>query len=189
MTQAIFGLVGVIVGALVTGGVSFVRDRRRESADLRAALRLVEDDFHLLLMGLRAMAKAGVWHPRILTMELTSWPEHRGILASHLSSDDWLRVSVGASIFAAARSGAERGFAAQEGDDLPALTDEDREVVEKGVNDLDEIVSVMQSLHSPPAGLIGLLRWRRVQRKRERARLAPTESADHPEEGECTSPA
>jgi hypothetical protein len=42
VAEAIFGLVGVIVGAVVTGGVEFVAERRREAALLRKAARLVE---------------------------------------------------------------------------------------------------------------------------------------------------
>jgi len=179
VTQAIFGLIGVIVGALVTGGLSFVRDKREESADLRAALRIVEDDFHLLWMGLKAIAEANAWHPLLRTFELASWPEHRGILARHLDANDWLRVSVGASIFTAARSAAERAFAGHDGDDPPPLSSDDRVLIEKGIADLGEIIEAMQSLHSPKPNLIGLYRWNRERQRRERRRAdqAQTESA------------
>jgi hypothetical protein len=44
MTEAIFGLVGVVVGALVTGGVSFALAWRTERSDILAGLRLLEAD-------------------------------------------------------------------------------------------------------------------------------------------------
>jgi len=37
VSAAIFGLIGVVVGALVTGGVDYVMQRRREKAELRQA--------------------------------------------------------------------------------------------------------------------------------------------------------
>jgi hypothetical protein len=41
VAEAIFGLVGVVVGALVTGGVQLILDWRREQRDLRRTKRLV----------------------------------------------------------------------------------------------------------------------------------------------------
>ena len=79
MTEAIIGLVGVLVGGLVSGGVT---TRRAERARLRAAARLVENELEHVrnlvwagLMNVDILRKietteewAEIWVPR------TSWP-------------------------------------------------------------------------------------------------------------------
>ena len=44
MTAAIFGLIGVTLGALITGGTTYGMRRREERADMRAAARLVHSE-------------------------------------------------------------------------------------------------------------------------------------------------
>jgi hypothetical protein len=41
MTAAIFGLGGVVIGALVTGATNYVLQRRAERREIRAAARLM----------------------------------------------------------------------------------------------------------------------------------------------------
>ena len=41
MTAAIFGLVGVVIGALITGGTNYVLQVRAERREIRAAARLM----------------------------------------------------------------------------------------------------------------------------------------------------
>lgn len=48
MTEAIFGLVGVIVGAAITGGFEVWSDGRRRKSDLRQATRLVAQDVYII---------------------------------------------------------------------------------------------------------------------------------------------
>jgi hypothetical protein len=94
VTQAIFGLVGVVVGGLITGFVQGLQEWRRDRADLRAAARLLLRELQLAIVGLRVarpQMQAGVV-PSILA-NLAVWPEKQGLLARVLSDADWRRVA------------------------------------------------------------------------------------------------
>ena len=44
MTDAVFGLLGVLVGGAITGWTTYALERRRERAAARVAARLVRED-------------------------------------------------------------------------------------------------------------------------------------------------
>jgi hypothetical protein len=54
---AIFGIVGTVVGATVTGGVDYLLERRREQALIRQAKMLVADELHTAWIQLPLMAE------------------------------------------------------------------------------------------------------------------------------------
>jgi hypothetical protein len=101
VTEAIFGLVGVVVGAGISGVVSFVLERRRERQRARASARLLEQElepFVFQLYALRASVRqpdpsAFETHARHLaafTLEL--WTGHRETLAASLGIGEWYSV-------------------------------------------------------------------------------------------------
>lgn len=102
MSEAIFGLVGVVVGALITGGVDYVLDRRRERATLRAALRLIGDEYKDLLgvVDLALMASAWPRSHRYSRLILTAdqWERNRDVLAAQLSPVDWELIAQGRDV-------------------------------------------------------------------------------------------
>jgi hypothetical protein len=96
MTVAIFGLVGVIVGALVTGGADFLLERRREQREIRRARRLVANE----------LATAAVWVEALLInkrlpqtssdevlFSLAEWDSYRQVLAGELNDETWEGLS------------------------------------------------------------------------------------------------
>jgi hypothetical protein len=86
VAEAIFGLVGVVVGALVTGGVEFLAERRRESSLRRKAARLVEAELDQAARALETALDAGrSWNPP----SVPSWAEYAPVLADSLDTDDW----------------------------------------------------------------------------------------------------
>ncbi len=94
MTEAIFGLVGVVVGGLITGFVQGVQEWRRERADLRASARLLLRELQQAILGIRIV------RPRMeagglpaIGVNLTVWPEKQGLLARALSDADWQQVA------------------------------------------------------------------------------------------------
>jgi hypothetical protein len=98
VAEAIFGLVGVIVGAVVTGGVEFVAERRREAALLRKAARLVEaelDEAATIFEG--ALEDGKLWSGSNRP-EVPSWREYAPVLAEGLDTDDWGVVEAAAAI-------------------------------------------------------------------------------------------
>ena len=48
MTEAIFGLVGVIIGALISGVTNFFLEKRKEYLAARVAARLVRDELSII---------------------------------------------------------------------------------------------------------------------------------------------
>lgn len=97
MTTAIIGLVGVVVGSLATGGVTYVLDRRREETDTIAALRLLDFD---LLVGWATINNAldeGKWYtgPDGWDPPLSGWRDHRLAAARAFDGNDWRDVATG----------------------------------------------------------------------------------------------
>ena len=104
LSPAIFGLVGVIIGGLITSGTSYwletrkdKREQEKESriraATLRQAARLVDEEFwlalgeiQLLVAKKRWAADSGLESMRVI------WDEHKTILATELSTSVWRKV-------------------------------------------------------------------------------------------------
>lgn len=105
MGEAIFGLVGVIVGGFITAYSSYLLDRRREQVDrqkeshnratkLKMAARLIDDE---LARG-QAAAKIAFenrhwWNPdeQLLT---GAWQQYREFIAPEVSQAAWHAVSI-----------------------------------------------------------------------------------------------
>ena len=69
VTAAIFGLLGVVVGGLVTGGVDFMLEQRRERAEQKQAQRLVGDEIESIVAGLDYIVERARLPGRGLTEE------------------------------------------------------------------------------------------------------------------------
>ena len=52
MTEAIFGLIGVVVGGLISGGLSLILEWRKERVAARVAARLVREDLLPVSLGM-----------------------------------------------------------------------------------------------------------------------------------------
>jgi hypothetical protein len=94
ITAAIFGLLGVVVGAVINGGISALSQRRTERSELRSAARLVRSE----LVGFRAVALEGGRRtaeelPQLRNAAPVLWQANRAILSRALDSDDWETVS------------------------------------------------------------------------------------------------
>jgi hypothetical protein len=113
MTEAIFGLVGVALGGLITGGATYLVTRRNEKLEARASARLLQGELQLIahrldressaldsiaeLEGERAKPRGNrvtVGSRRWLAeFSMDQWQEHQGRLAHVLDADDWYAVS------------------------------------------------------------------------------------------------
>jgi hypothetical protein len=99
MLAAIFGLLGVLVGALANGIVSGALDRVREGRRAVVAARLVQDDLNYLHAVLSSEVGEGIWNrltPGQSPLTFDSWPEGRDLLAEHLTFEEWAVVTVAA---------------------------------------------------------------------------------------------
>ncbi len=92
LVPAIFGLVGVSLGAVLTGALETARESRREKRRARAAARLVRSDLFLVSRILRnGIARHEI--PAFIDLSLPSWRESRDLLANSLDNDAWAVVS------------------------------------------------------------------------------------------------
>ena len=95
MSAAIFGLIGVVVGAVMNGALSMLAQRRTERADLRSAARLVRTE----LVGFRALAlesarRAADELPQLHGATPVLWHGNRALLSRGLAVKDWEAVAL-----------------------------------------------------------------------------------------------
>ncbi len=91
VTEAIFGLLGVVVGGALTGGIDYLARRREERQTARALARAI----YAHLLDLRSQcaycADRGDWllvdEPFVLP---EVWQEHELVLARLLTWDQWV---------------------------------------------------------------------------------------------------
>lgn len=95
MTAAIFGLIGVVVGALVTAGVDAWREHRREKRALQAAMRVLRNDLQIAQAMLSGTNMSGIWWRRPqFELPVDAYDQHRDLLAAEIEVEkDWLEVS------------------------------------------------------------------------------------------------
>jgi hypothetical protein len=88
VSEAIFGLVGVVVGGLLTGGMTWLMARRAEHASLQTAARLARSELYESMRIIQEWLKLN----HVFTEwweEPTAWQEQRGVLAAHLPANGW----------------------------------------------------------------------------------------------------
>lgn len=92
MTAAVFGLIGVIVGACINGGVAFWARSKALRAERRVSARLVYEELDGLETTLSVSADA-----RILLEDLPlptpEWLAHKTTLAAGLNQTEWVCLS------------------------------------------------------------------------------------------------
>jgi hypothetical protein len=127
VTAAIFGLVGVITGAAVSGWVTLTLERRREDEARRAALHVLDVELLRAKMYVEGVLEAGVWAAGTDT-SIRSWDRYEDVLARRLRRDDFHFVAL--AVTAAER--APMFFAEQiaAGEIAITLSDTDRRALE-----------------------------------------------------------
>lgn len=123
MTAAIFGLVGVVTGALLQGTWAWVMERRRESWAAKRAARLFVPRLTNLSRLLDYVQRNDVmWGTIAAAIEanLDEWPKHSEVFAGTLSYEQWLNIEE------AARAMSQVTWRAGEEGHETLVTDEDR---------------------------------------------------------------
>ena len=96
MTAAIFGLIGVLLGGLITVGSELLLQRRHEKADARAGLRLIEADLFDASAAMKIALKTDWWAGgRPVPAE--GWREHRAVLAGVFTRAEWQVIGLAMS--------------------------------------------------------------------------------------------
>jgi hypothetical protein len=86
MTEAIFGLVGVLVGGAITWGIEAARERRRRREELRVAVRLVSAE-------LKELDYRARFPQRAKGPAAPAWQAHQHVLARDLNDETWSTVA------------------------------------------------------------------------------------------------
>lgn len=98
MTEAFFGLAGVLLGGLISGGATYFMRRREERQARMAAARLMEEELFravIVLYLVRAAFSTGRRNEMTKSLQecaklsTGSWLEHRATLARILPSAHW----------------------------------------------------------------------------------------------------
>jgi hypothetical protein len=98
MPEAAYAIIGVVVGALSTGAVQYLLERRRNRVEARAAARLVYDELFdagdKAKQTLREIEERGrtVFPLADIEPRDEMWVEHRGRLAAVLSGAEWSQL-------------------------------------------------------------------------------------------------
>lgn len=88
---ALIGIAGVLIGALVTTGVTYLGDRNARIADARTAKRLVAAEIRFDTNRVVVVSVNGrLWGKPPRTVE---WSSQASNLARYLPGDDWTAVS------------------------------------------------------------------------------------------------
>jgi hypothetical protein len=96
MTAAIFGVVGVIVGGLLTDAVEYVFGRMRRAEETRVAARLVLVEFASCITAINQAITNRRWDHVAEGLPTHQWDTDKAILAAAVSTDDWVVVAQGA---------------------------------------------------------------------------------------------
>jgi hypothetical protein len=90
MTEAIFGLVGVVIGGLLNGGVTMLTERSRRRASAKTAARIVIGEVGDNELAIKLALEEGRWAFIKTAVDLTAATEHRATLAATLKDPAWL---------------------------------------------------------------------------------------------------
>jgi hypothetical protein len=87
MTAAIFGLIGVVVGAALTGAVNWLLERRRERAEAQAAARLLKSEVEAAISDVASTLAEGMWPISYQPTWRQSWSSYRRPLAARMDPE------------------------------------------------------------------------------------------------------
>jgi hypothetical protein len=90
MAEAIFGLIGVVIGGLLNGGVTWLVDRSKRKAGSKTAARIVIAEIHSNEIAIDLALEDRKWAFVKEAVSLQAGDDHRAMLARTLDDDAWL---------------------------------------------------------------------------------------------------
>jgi phosphoserine phosphatase len=92
MTEAIFGLVGVIIGGLLNGGVSLLVDKKSQKGAGKVAARMLLSEITNNEIATKLSLEKSTWRHLRLALSIEEWTRRREPLAAVLSDTEWEAV-------------------------------------------------------------------------------------------------
>lgn len=131
MSQAIFGLLGVVVGAMVSGGVTLYLEWARERAAARGAARILQGDLSNTEAQIEEALDSDLRWPGQFRLRTARWYEYQPILARRLRENEWYAVE-SAFDFLEGINEFDKWLRADKQDDRVPLDDQGRLQLELG---------------------------------------------------------
>jgi hypothetical protein len=132
MSEAIFGLIGVVVGGVLTGLVSIWLDARHEASEGKIARKIAREEIERAEEAV-SEARKGHWPPGWRPTWSQSWAAYRRPLAATASDDEFVALAKAYGAMQLLESGLVTGHR--------PITDDDRDFfnrVEKVLREGDE---------------------------------------------------
>src|ERR1700682_72082 len=105
-TAAWFGVIGVVVGAVITGVISFVLERCRQKREYELNLQLVQADIEDVLRIAKDALDHDKWPPGLARKDWTSaWSTRCGPLAGGMDGDAFKTVAAAFALVQQVESG------------------------------------------------------------------------------------
>jgi hypothetical protein len=136
--DAVLPLIGVVIGAVLGGGVTFLLDRRRERRAARAGLRLVVVELRRTQSTWLNLTKAWNEAPTAETADwviselqgrplaTAQWTNYQELLAASLSGEDWKALADAYAVIGLANEAAHTALDPEFRMELPEVMNETR---------------------------------------------------------------
>lgn len=167
MGPAIIGLIGVFIGALLSGTATFIMARRAEARQARAAARLLETelrtvagDLYQLTTALKYPDDYADWRTMLRLPPQRAWDAHKALLATVLTSPEWYAVATAYESLDALRAAGSLS-------DL--FVDEGRRISHADIRDL--FIDLVDQVQAGASAVSGLLATRSHSRSRQRSEM------------------
>jgi hypothetical protein len=156
--DAVLPLIGVVIGAVLGGGMTFLLDRRRERRAARAGLRLVVVELRRIQSTWQNLTNEWDEKPTAETAEwvisevqgrpfsTAQWQNHQEILASSLSGEDWKALADAYAVIGLVNEAAHTTVDPEHRTELPGVMKETRWRVDMAVDRLQ------RGTGGPPVG-------------------------------------
>jgi hypothetical protein len=146
--EAIYGLAGVVVGALITSGVEIWRERRIEVQELRAAVRRLAAECRWAAEALGRTRDAHDWRPFLAQMALAqSMVDSFGILARRAPFHVWETGRRAERQLLLVTEHAKQAEAERDRGSEAVWREEDQKITEKAGGLLGEATLMFEKMH------------------------------------------